>query len=89
MTSFRSKLLIWTTIALAAAFVFFISEPGQVILRGRMPPDATPFQRDDIEMGVALAPWVYGLPLVLLCGLSTVVSYILDKRRDKRALRKS
>jgi hypothetical protein len=48
-------------------FVFGISDVGQVVLRGRIPPNATHWQLDDIYMGAGLAPWVYGLvPSVLL-----------------------
>jgi hypothetical protein len=48
-------------------FVFGITDVGQVILRGRIPPNATHWQLDDIYMGAGLAPWVYGLvPSVLL-----------------------
>jgi hypothetical protein len=56
---------------LAAVFLAFfllgITDTGQTVLRGRIPPNATPFELDDIYMGAGLAPWVYGLaPAVLL-----------------------
>jgi hypothetical protein len=48
-------------------FVFGITDVGQVVLRGRIPPSLGNFQLDDIYMGAALAPWVYGLgPFLLL-----------------------
>ena len=48
-------------------FVFGITDIGQVVLRGRIPLGAGNFQLDDIYMGAALAPWVYGLgPCILL-----------------------
>lgn len=59
-------------------FVFGITDIGQDILRGRIPPNAGNFQLDDVYMGAALAPWVYGLgPRLLwsLIGSSLLVSH--------------
>jgi len=48
-------------------FLFGITDFGQGLLRGRIPPNATIRERDDIYMGVGLAPWVYALgPSVVL-----------------------
>ena len=48
-------------------FVFGVTDVGQAVLRGRIPQNATHWQLDDIYMGAALAPWVYGLvPSALL-----------------------
>jgi hypothetical protein len=61
-------------------FVFGITDVGQTILRGRIPPNAGNFQLDDIYMGAAIAPWVYGLtPSVLLAliGMALLVSHRL------------
>lgn len=61
-------------------FVFGITDVGQVVLRGRIPPGAGNFQLDDIFMGTALAPWVYGLaPSLFLAviGASLLASHRL------------
>jgi hypothetical protein len=51
-------------------FVFGITEVGQVVLRGRIPPGAGNFQLDDMYMAAALAPWTYGLGPCLLLALT-------------------
>jgi hypothetical protein len=50
-------------------FVFGITDIGQFVLRSRIPAGAGNFQLDDIYMGAALAPWVYGLGPCLLLAL--------------------
>jgi hypothetical protein len=48
-------------------FVFGITDVGQTVLRGHIPPNVDHWQLDDIYMGAGLAPWVFGLgPSVLL-----------------------
>ena len=64
-------------------FAFGITEVGQTVLRGRIPPNAGNFQLDDIYMGAALAPWLYGLlPSVVLAvvGSALFISYRLKCR---------
>jgi hypothetical protein len=39
-----------------AFFLFGITDAGQTVLRGRIPPNTTGFERDDIYMGAAFAP---------------------------------
>lgn len=52
-------------------FVIGITDAGQALLRGRIPPSATHWELDDIYMGAGLAPWVYGLvPSVVLALVS-------------------
>jgi hypothetical protein len=63
-------------------FVFGITDVGQVILRGRIPPSVGNFQLDDIYMGAALAPWVYGLGPFLL--LAVIGGILLVSHRLKR-----
>ena len=59
---------------LFCAFLFFITERGQEILRGRIPADATGFQRDDIYMGAGLAPWVWMLaPAIVLTAVALLM----------------
>jgi len=48
-------------------FVFGTTDVGQNILRGRIPPNVSRSQLDDIYMGAGLAPWAYALgPCILL-----------------------
>ena len=64
-------------------FVFGITDVGQVVLRGQIPPNATHWQLDDIYMGAGLAPWVYGLgPSLLLAFIGTglLLSHRLKRR---------
>ena len=64
-------------------FAFGITDTGQVVLRGRIPPNATHSQLDDIFMGAGLAPWVYGLlPSVVLAivGVALLLSNRLKMR---------
>ncbi|HEY2114633.1 MAG TPA: hypothetical protein VGJ51_06065 [Candidatus Angelobacter sp.] len=70
----RIKILFMLSGTFFCAFLFFITDRGQEILRGRMPPDATGFQRDDIYMGAGLAPWVWMLtPAFILMLLALVM----------------
>jgi hypothetical protein len=67
-------------------FLFGITDTGQHVLRGRIPPNATHWQLDDIYMGAGLAPWVYGLaPAVLLAALGSVL--VLSHRIRSRRCR--
>jgi hypothetical protein len=62
-----SKFLFSISALLFVAFVFFITDRGQEILRGPLPKDATGFQLDDIYMGAGLAPWAWMLaPSIIL-----------------------
>lgn len=55
-------------------FLFGITDTGQFVLRGRIPPNASHWQLDDIYMGASLAPVVYGLaPSVLLALIGSVL----------------
>jgi hypothetical protein len=48
-------------------FLFGITDVGQAFLRGPIPANASHWQLDDVYLGAAWAPWVYGLvPSVLL-----------------------
>lgn len=47
-------------------FVFGITDIGQTVLRGKIPPNIDHGRLDDIYMGAGLAPWVYGLAPSLL-----------------------
>jgi hypothetical protein len=59
------------------AFLFFITQRGQEILRGPIPANATPAQIDDIYMGAGLAPWLWMLaPAVILAILALIMKLI-------------
>jgi hypothetical protein len=59
---------------LLCVFLFGITDSGQTLLRGRIPPTATHWALDDIHMGAGLAPWVYALvPSVLLALIGSVL----------------
>ena len=60
-------------------FVLGITDVGQNILRGRIPPNVSHSQLDDIYMGAGLAPWVYGLgPSVVLAFIGS--AFVLAQR---------
>ena len=63
-----AKWLFGISAALLIALVFFITDTGQVILRGKVPANVSPERLDDdIYMGAALAPYAYLLvPAVIL-----------------------
>jgi hypothetical protein len=68
-------------------FLLGITDKGQEVLRGHIPPNATHWQLDDIYMGAGLAPVVYGLaPALLLCiaGFAFLLLGYLDQRSAKR-----
>jgi hypothetical protein len=62
-----SKILFAISGLLLGAFLFFITDRGQEILRDPLPKNATGFQLDDIYMGAGLAPWAWMLaPAIIL-----------------------
>lgn len=71
------KLRIWILFlvsgALFCAFLFFITNLGQEILRGST-AGKTGFQKDDIYIGSGLAPWVWMLiPSIILMVVALVM----------------
>ncbi len=81
--SLRTKLAFCLSIGLFAFFCFGISDRGQDILRGKIPTNARHFEMDDIYMGAAFAPWVYGLVPALLSGAAGFVLLRSDRDRNK------
>jgi hypothetical protein len=62
-----SRILFTISGLLFGAFLFFITDLGQEILRGPLPKNATGFDLDDIYMGAGLAPWAWMLaPSIIL-----------------------
>lgn len=66
-----AKLTLILSILFFLLFALGITEGGQKLLRGKIRPNATHGELDDIYMGAGLVPWVYGLvPCVSLALLS-------------------
>ena len=76
----RTKILFASSAVLFIAFLFFISDKGQEILRGPIPKDATGFELDDIYMGAGLAPWAYLLFPSFIFMLFGLGSWSIDPR---------
>jgi hypothetical protein len=63
-------------------FLFGITDVGETVLRGRIPPNVSHWELDDIYMGAGLAPWVWGLAPSLLfafVGSALLISYRLKR----------
>ena len=79
----RTKILLVSSLLFLCFFVFGVTDFGQNILRGYIPPGTDHWQLDDIYMGAGLASWVYGLiPFVLLCGIG-MISWFLDSHKNR------
>jgi hypothetical protein len=75
-----SKILFMISALLFVAFLFFITDRGQEILRGPLPKNATGFQLDDIDMGAGLAPWAW----MLVPSIFLAIIALAMKRSAKR-----
>jgi hypothetical protein len=65
-------------------FLFGITDFGQTVLRGPIPPNATHMQLDDIYMGAGLAPWVYGLgPCIVFALIGGALLLVRRLRRHQ------
>ena len=63
-------------------FLFGITDVGQTVLRGHIPPNADHWQLDDINMGAGLAPWIYGLAPSVLLALFGSVLLLLERLKS-------
>ena len=83
----RHLILLGVVVLLLAVFAYWMSDRGQMILRGTSPPGETPFQADDREMGAGLAPFVFALfPALLVCfGTTTdiIIRYVRRLKHQK------
>jgi hypothetical protein len=77
----RIRILFFVSGALFCAFLFFITDLGQEILRGST-AGKTGFQKDDIYIGSGLAPWVW----MLLPSIILILIALAMKRTDKQKL---
>ncbi len=67
-------------------FLFGVTDIGQSLLRGRIPPNATHWELDDIYMGAGLAPWVYGLAPASLFALVGVALLLYSRAKARKVL---
>lgn len=75
----RTKIIAVTSLPFLIFFAFGVTDFGQRVLRGNLPPNVDHWKADDVYMGAGLAPWVYGLvPFILLC-LCALVSWLLER----------
>ena len=81
----KTKILFAISGILFVSFLFFVTDLGQEILRGKIPADATGFQRDDIYMGAGLAPFTYMLIPSLIVAIFGLISSWVDRgpKRDR------
>lgn len=75
-----SKILFTISGLLFVAFLFFITDRGQEILRGPLPKNATGFQLDDIYMGAGLAPWAWMLAPSIILAIIALAMRLSAKR---------
>jgi hypothetical protein len=84
----RHRILLVIVVLLIAAFAFWMTDTGQMMLRGTSPPGETPFEADDREMGAGLAPFAFallpGLLVVLGTGIDIAVRYFRHNRESNR-----
>ena len=60
-------------------FVLGVTEIGQTVLRGKIPPNIDPGRLDDIYMGTGLEPWTYGLAPSVLLGFVGAALFLSDR----------
>jgi hypothetical protein len=77
----RTKLAFALSIPFLGFFAFGVTDVGQRVLIGKLPPNVDHWKADDVYMGAGLAPWVYGLvPFIPLC-LFGLVSWLLERTK--------
>ncbi len=81
MRKHRTKILFGISVALILAALLLDTDKGQVLLRGTIPANATPFERDDIYMGAGLTPIVYGGGLAIIFFVAGIVSWACNRNR--------
>ena len=64
-------------------FVFGVTDVGQTILRGRISPNVSYSQLDDIFMGAGLAPWIFGLGPCILLALIGSALVLVNKLKHR------
>ena len=80
--SAKTKILFGIAAFLFTAFVFFITDLGQELLRRPyMHPGMDHFELDDVYMGAGLAPWVYLLAPAMFVAVIGGISWWVDRSR--------
>jgi hypothetical protein len=82
--SARTKILFAVCGAFLGFFLIGVTDYGQVVLRGEIPPNADHWQLDDIYMGAGFAPWVYGLIPGLLLLVVAMGSLVFDRAKNEQ-----
>jgi hypothetical protein len=73
-----TKVILISSIPFLCFFGFGITDFGHSVLMGRIPAHINHWKADDIDMGAALAPVVYGLvPFIVLCSCA-LISWCID-----------
>jgi hypothetical protein len=80
----RTKILFICSLPFLCFFAFGVTNFGQRVLIGKLPPDIDPWKADDIAMGAGLAPWVYGLVPFILLSICGLFSWLLERHRGSR-----
>ena len=80
----RTKLAFALSLPFLGFFAFGVTDVGQRVLIGNVPPNVDHWKADDIAMGAGLAPWVYGLiPFLALC-LFGLLSWLLERSKSRQ-----
>jgi hypothetical protein len=79
----RTKILLILSSPFLCFFAFGVTDYGQNILRGDIPPGTDHWKADDIYMGAGLAPWAYGLLPFILLFVIGLISWFLDLRKQR------
>jgi hypothetical protein len=75
----RTKVVFVSGLPFLSFFAFGVTEAGQKVLIGKIPPNIDHWKADDIYMGAGLAPWVYGLAPFILLTLCGLLSWLLER----------
>ena len=81
MISPRTKILLVAALILFCCFCFFVTEPGQTVLRGDISQVKDHWQLDDIYAGAGLAPWAFMFLPSMLIFIGGLLSLRLDRQR--------
>jgi len=75
----RTKFVFALSLPFLRFFAFGVTDVGQRLLIGNLPPNVDHWKADDVYMGAALAPWVYGLVPFILLWLFGFVFWLLER----------
>jgi len=73
----RTKIILIASAPFLCFFVFGLTEFGQRILERNITPDTDHWKTENIVIGAAVAPWMFGLfPFLWLIGIVLVFLFI-------------